>query len=170
MISKGYPHQVTRMYFVIELLVTDLVNIRSDRRMPLGVLAGSYKTSSTGSSTWINSIWKLFCSWKIVSWYFKVKFNEIIFVIESLFTPDDAIVLICLTESSMHRRNISHYGLTTLRSTVAFNMLQLVEPDIGDIIMDPMCGCGALPIEVIIISDYSFELFFFFDYIILYQR
>lgn len=49
----------------------------------------------------------------------------------------------------MHKRNIAHYGLTTLRSTVAFNMLQLVKPVIGDIIMDPMCGCGALPIEVV---------------------
>jgi 23S rRNA G2445 N2-methylase RlmL len=54
----------------------------------------------------------------------------------------------------MHRRNIAHYGLTTLRSTVAFNMLQLVKPDVGDVIMDPMCGCGALPIEVGIVTSY----------------
>ena len=61
----------------------------------------------------------------------------------------DAIVLISLTKSSMHKRNIAYYGLTTLRSTIAFNMLQLVKPDVGDVIIDPMCGCGAISIEVV---------------------
>lgn len=59
-------------------------------------------------------------------------------------------MMLSLTEISLHKRNITHYGLTTLRSTVAFNLLQVAKPQLGELIMDPMCGSGAIPIEVII--------------------
>lgn len=59
-------------------------------------------------------------------------------------------MMLSLTEISLHKRNITHYGLTTLRSTVAFNLLQVAKPQPGELIMDPMCGSGAIPIEVMI--------------------
>lgn len=36
----------------------------------------------------------------------------------------EVIVGIALTEESLHRRNITHFGPTTLRSTLAYGMLR----------------------------------------------
>lgn len=44
-------------------------------------------------------------------------------------------------------RNITHFGSTTLRPTTAYNMLQLCDIQPGDVVIDPMCGTGAIPIE-----------------------
>ncbi len=61
---------------------------------------------------------------------------------------DDATIGINLTEESLHKRNIIHFGPTTLRSTLAHCMLRLGEPQLGDVICDPMCGGGSIPLEV----------------------
>merc|ERR1712002_1381641 len=47
----------------------------------------------------------------------------------------------------MHMRNIAHFGPTTLRPTIAYNMLALCEIQAGDTICDLMCGGGTIPIE-----------------------
>lgn len=60
---------------------------------------------------------------------------------------NEVVVGIALTEESLHRRNITHFGPTTLRSTLAYGMLRLCDPGPADIIIDPMCGTGAIPIE-----------------------
>uniref|UniRef100_A0A8C5UH86 THUMP domain containing 3 n=1 Tax=Malurus cyaneus samueli TaxID=2593467 RepID=A0A8C5UH86_9PASS len=60
---------------------------------------------------------------------------------------NEVVVGIALTEESLHRRNITHFGPTTLRSTLAYGMLRLCDPQPTDIIVDPMCGTGAIPIE-----------------------
>ncbi|XP_030632610.1 tRNA (guanine(6)-N(2))-methyltransferase THUMP3 [Chanos chanos] len=59
----------------------------------------------------------------------------------------EVVVGIALTEESLHRRNITHFGPTTLRSTLAYGMLRLCKPQPSDIIIDPMCGTGAIPVE-----------------------
>lgn len=46
------------------------------------------------------------------------------------------------------------FGPTTLRATVCYNLLRLAHPNPGDIIIDPMCGSGSIPIEVIQIHLY----------------
>ncbi|XP_065701837.1 tRNA (guanine(6)-N(2))-methyltransferase THUMP3 isoform X2 [Patagioenas fasciata] len=60
---------------------------------------------------------------------------------------NEVVVGIALTEESLHRRNITHFGPTTLRSTLAYGMLRLCDPQPTDIVVDPMCGTGAIPIE-----------------------
>lgn len=40
------------------------------------------------------------------------------------------------------------FGPTTLRATICYNLLRLAHPKPGDIIIDPMCGSGSIPIEV----------------------
>ncbi|KAJ7316959.1 hypothetical protein JRQ81_003121 [Phrynocephalus forsythii] len=60
---------------------------------------------------------------------------------------NEVVVGIALTEESLHRRNITHFGPTTLRSTLAYGMLRFCDPQPADIIIDPMCGTGAIPIE-----------------------
>ncbi|MBZ3875302.1 THUMP domain-containing protein 3 [Sciurus carolinensis] len=81
--------------------------------------------------------------------YFKWKADMTNFDVEVLLNIHDneIIVGIALTEESLHRRNITHFGPTTLRSTLAYGMLRLCAPQPTDIIIDPMCGTGAIPIE-----------------------
>ncbi|XP_068449491.1 tRNA (guanine(6)-N2)-methyltransferase THUMP3 [Clinocottus analis] len=68
----------------------------------------------------------------------------------------EVVIGIALTEESLHRRNISHFGPTTLRSTLCYGMLRLCKPQTSDIIIDPMCGTGAIPLEGAIEFDSSF--------------
>ncbi|XP_076972790.1 LOW QUALITY PROTEIN: tRNA (guanine(6)-N(2))-methyltransferase THUMP3 [Tamandua tetradactyla] len=81
--------------------------------------------------------------------YFKWKADMTNFDVEVLLNIHDneIVVGIALTEESLHRRNITHFGPTTLRSTLAHGMLRLCAPQPTDIIVDPMCGTGAIPIE-----------------------
>ncbi|XP_063071401.1 THUMP domain-containing protein 3 [Engraulis encrasicolus] len=69
---------------------------------------------------------------------------------------NEMVVGIALTEESLHRRNITHFGPTTLRSTLAYGMLRLCNPQVSDVIIDPMCGTGAIPVEGSIEWQHSF--------------
>ncbi|XP_066520223.1 THUMP domain-containing protein 3 [Hoplias malabaricus] len=71
---------------------------------------------------------------------------------------NEVVIGIALTEESLHRRNITHFGPTTLRSTLAYGMLRLSKPQISDVIVDPMCGTGAIPLEGVIEWSHSFFL------------
>ncbi|EHB00885.1 THUMP domain-containing protein 3 [Heterocephalus glaber] len=76
--------------------------------------------------------------------HFKWKADMTNFDVEVLLTIHDneMVVGITLTEESFHHRNITHFGPTTLRSTLAYGMLRLCAPQPTDIIVDPMCGTG----------------------------
>ena len=81
-------------------------------------------------------------------------------------TESDCLISISLTQDSRHLRNISHFGPTTLRSTIAyglvrstllvfeqikyvlFGVIRLAKPEPGEIVIDPMCGGGSISIEV----------------------
>ncbi|KAJ8409334.1 hypothetical protein AAFF_G00235320 [Aldrovandia affinis] len=71
---------------------------------------------------------------------------------------NEMVIGIALTEESLHRRNITHFGPTTLRSTLAYGMLRLCKPQVSDVIIDPMCGTGAIPLEGAIEWQHSFYL------------
>ncbi|XP_072540688.1 tRNA (guanine(6)-N2)-methyltransferase THUMP3 [Salminus brasiliensis] len=71
---------------------------------------------------------------------------------------NEVVIGIALTEESLHRRNITHFGPTTLRSTLAYGMLRLCKPQTSDVIVDPMCGTGAIPLEGVIEWSNSFFL------------
>ncbi|XP_019619518.1 PREDICTED: THUMP domain-containing protein 3-like [Branchiostoma belcheri] len=60
---------------------------------------------------------------------------------------DQVTVMIALTKESLHRRNIQHFGPTTLRSTIVYSMLRIANVQPGEVICDPMCGSGAISIE-----------------------
>ncbi|XP_046569139.1 LOW QUALITY PROTEIN: uncharacterized protein LOC124277485 [Haliotis rubra] len=63
----------------------------------------------------------------------------------------DMSVCIGLTKGSLHHRNITVFGATTLRPTIACNMLRCVRPQPGDVVCDthPMKGVAAdsIPIQ-----------------------
>ncbi|XP_054641161.1 THUMP domain-containing protein 3 [Dunckerocampus dactyliophorus] len=81
--------------------------------------------------------------------FFQWKADMTKFDVEVLVNIHNAemVIGIALTEESLHRRNISHFGPTTLRSTLCYGMLRLCKPQPSDIILDPMCGTGAIPLE-----------------------
>jgi len=58
-----------------------------------------------------------------------------------------AQINLLLTNDSLHRRNIIHHGITTLRPTICHGLLREAQLDTGEIILDPMVGCGSIPIE-----------------------
>ncbi|KAL0107957.1 hypothetical protein PUN28_014900 [Cardiocondyla obscurior] len=63
-----------------------------------------------------------------------------------------------VTHKSLHNRNIMHFGPTTLRSTICYNLLKLAVPKPGDIIVDPMCGGGSIPIEATLAFPHTYIL------------
>uniref|UniRef100_A0A8C9WNQ8 THUMP domain containing 3 n=1 Tax=Scleropages formosus TaxID=113540 RepID=A0A8C9WNQ8_SCLFO len=71
---------------------------------------------------------------------------------------NEVVIGVALTEESLHRRNISHFGPTTLRSTLAYGMLRLCKPQVSDVIIDPMCGTGAIPLEGALEWKHSYYL------------
>nr|XP_019941855.1 PREDICTED: THUMP domain-containing protein 3 [Paralichthys olivaceus]XP_019941856.1 PREDICTED: THUMP domain-containing protein 3 [Paralichthys olivaceus] len=81
--------------------------------------------------------------------FFQWKADMTKFDIEVLLNihKEEMVIGIALTEESLHRRNISHFGPTTLRSTLCYGMLRLCKPQASDVILDPMCGTGAIPLE-----------------------
>lgn len=71
------------------------------------------------------------------------------FDIEVVLTivDDDVAVGIALTKTSLHRRLITDFGPTTLRPTTAYNMLRMCKIQDGEVVCDPMCGSGSIPIQ-----------------------
>ncbi|XP_041811548.1 THUMP domain-containing protein 3 [Chelmon rostratus] len=92
--------------------------------------------------------------------FFQWKADMTKFDIEVLLNihNQEVVIGIALTEESLHRRNISHFGPTTLRSTLCYGMLRLCKPQASDIILDPMCGTGAIPLEGAIEFNSSFYI------------
>uniref|UniRef100_I3KRZ8 THUMP domain containing 3 n=1 Tax=Oreochromis niloticus TaxID=8128 RepID=I3KRZ8_ORENI len=92
--------------------------------------------------------------------FFQWKADMTKFDIEVLLNihNEEMVIGIALTEESLHRRNISHFGPTTLRSTLCYGMLRLCKPQASDVILDPMCGTGAIPLEGAIEFSSSFYI------------
>ena len=82
------------------------------------------------------------------------------FDIEVVITIDLAQIYvgIGLTKKSLFQRNIKHFGPTTLRATICASMLQLANIQPGDIVVDPMCGGGSIPIEGAISFQKGFHI------------
>uniref|UniRef100_A0A1I7T511 THUMP domain-containing protein n=2 Tax=Caenorhabditis tropicalis TaxID=1561998 RepID=A0A1I7T511_9PELO len=71
---------------------------------------------------------------------------------------DNITVMMALNDESLFKRNISAYGPTTMRSTICHCMLRLADIKSGEIVVDPMCGGGSIPIE----GSISWKNSFFF--------
>ncbi|KYN20046.1 PREDICTED: THUMP domain-containing protein 3-like [Trachymyrmex cornetzi] len=71
---------------------------------------------------------------------------------------DQLITHLRVTHKSKHHRNIINFGPTTLRSTICYNLLKLANPKLGDIIVDPMCGGGSIPIEAALAFPHLYVL------------
>jgi len=79
--------------------------------------------------------------------HWKVDLSNYVFEVLVTLGVDNLMVCVSLTNMSLHHRNITHFGITTLRSTIAYNMVMMCDVQPGDVVIDPMCGCGSIPIE-----------------------
>ncbi|XP_077545456.1 tRNA (guanine(6)-N(2))-methyltransferase THUMP3-like [Haemaphysalis longicornis] len=61
--------------------------------------------------------------------------------------PGCVYVALSLTTTSLHHRHLEHFGPTSLRCTIAYNMLRLCDLQPGDVVCDPMVGGGSIPLE-----------------------
>jgi len=52
-----------------------------------------------------------------------------------------------LTKESQSLRNITHFGPTTLKPNISYCLLKSSQAKPGDVICDPMCGGGSIPLE-----------------------
>lgn len=73
-------------------------------------------------------------------------------------TDSDCLISISLTQDSRHLRNITHFGPTTLRSTIAYGLVRLAKPEPGEVVIDPLCGGGSISIEAAIGWPLSYHL------------
>lgn len=60
---------------------------------------------------------------------------------------DDVSIGLSLNKESKFKRNITHFGPTTLRSTIAYGLLRMASIKPGDVVVDPLCGGGSISIE-----------------------
>lgn len=63
------------------------------------------------------------------------------------FSQNHLYVCFTLTPDCLATRNIKVTGLTTLRAVYCYAMLKLAKVETGDILLDPMAGTGAIPVE-----------------------
>ena len=68
------------------------------------------------------------------------------------------MVGISLTKESLAKRNIVKFGVTTLRPSICYCLARTISIMPGEIVMDPMCGSGSIPIEAAAAWPYAFYL------------
>lgn len=63
------------------------------------------------------------------------------------FSENHLYVGLTLTPIALDRRNIISTGFTTLRAATCYALLRVAKIQTGDIVIDPMAGSGAIPVE-----------------------
>ena len=61
---------------------------------------------------------------------------------------DQVYVGLALNNTSLYKnRTITAFGPTTLRPTICSGLVRLARVKAGEVVLDPMCGGGSIPIE-----------------------
>ena len=76
-----------------------------------------------------------------------IKMKDYDLEIMANFNENRFYVALTLTSGSLDFRNIVNTGLTTLKATTCYALLRLAQIQPGDIVIDPMAGSGAIPVE-----------------------
>lgn len=63
------------------------------------------------------------------------------------FNENHLYVGLTLTPTSLDCRNIVSTGFTTLKAATCYALLRIAKLQTGDIVIDPMAGSGAIPVE-----------------------
>ena len=75
-----------------------------------------------------------------------------------VYENQDVMVGITLTNESLSVRNIVKFGPTTLRPCICYCLSRTVSIQPGELVIDPMCGSGSIPIESAIAWPKAFYL------------
>ncbi|XP_039277250.1 THUMP domain-containing protein 3-like [Nilaparvata lugens] len=89
-------------------------------------------------------------------WLVDLKYYDLEVVLN--ICDKEVYIGLALTRESMHKRNITHFGPTTLRATLCYNLLRLARPQPGDLVVDPLCGGGSIPFECSLAFPYVFNI------------
>lgn len=89
-------------------------------------------------------------------WVVKMKNHDLEIVVN--VDKDQIYCCIALTKESLFRRNIVSFGPTTLRATICASLLKLAQIEKGDVVVDPMCGGGSIPLEAALTYPGSIHL------------
>ena len=68
------------------------------------------------------------------------------------------MVGITLTKESLAKRNIVKFGSTTLRPNICYCLARTISIMPGEIVIDPMCGSGSIPVETAAAWPYAFYI------------
>eukprot|EP00088_Acartia_fossae_P018880 TRINITY_DN20945_c0_g1_i6.p1 TRINITY_DN20945_c0_g1~~TRINITY_DN20945_c0_g1_i6.p1 ORF type:complete len:397 (+),score=62.27 TRINITY_DN20945_c0_g1_i6:43-1233(+) len=60
---------------------------------------------------------------------------------------DQVYVTIALTNKALFNRTLSHLGFLCLKPTVCACLVRFAKIEPGDVVLDPMCGGGSIPLE-----------------------
>lgn len=76
-----------------------------------------------------------------------IKMKDYDLEIMANFSENHLYVGLTLTPVALDRRNIVSLGFTTLRAATCYALLRVAKIQCGDIVIDPMAGSGAIPVE-----------------------
>lgn len=76
-----------------------------------------------------------------------IKLKDFDLQIMANFNENHLYIGITLTPLALDRRNIVDTGYTTLRAATCYSLLRIAKLETGDIVLDPMAGSGAIPVE-----------------------
>jgi len=71
---------------------------------------------------------------------------------------DQVYLAIALTNKSLFNRSLTHLGHCSLKPTTAAALVRLAKALPGDIVLDPMCGGGSIPLEGSLMNTGAFFL------------
>lgn len=81
----------------------------------------------------------------LFGWQASMKKYDLEFVVNC--DPDQLYCAITLNHSSLGNRTITEFGLCTLRPNTAACLARLAQLQPGEVVLDPMAGTGAIPLE-----------------------
>ncbi len=67
--------------------------------------------------------------------------------VKAHLSDDWLVVGVSLTDYSLHRRDRLRSGHAALKASVAHCLIRIAAPQAGELLLDPMCGSGTIPIE-----------------------
>ncbi|XP_054156440.1 tRNA (guanine(6)-N2)-methyltransferase THUMP3-like [Oppia nitens] len=119
---------------------SELIELKPAFRVTCNRTGSRHKFTSNECASHLGAVINETYRWKVSMKQFDI---EVVLTIKDRHL----YVGLALTRESLHKRNLVVFGPTSLKSTVAFHMLWMANIQCGDLVCDPMCGSGAIPIE-----------------------
>lgn len=127
----------------LDTLMTNDPNLR-DRQPKFRISSNRYGSDHKFTSPDLCSVFGHVVDTKF-GWPIKLKGMDLDIYLN--FNETRVYVDITLSRSCLAYRNITLTGLTTLKANTCYALLKKADIQVGDILVDPMAGSGAIPLE-----------------------